>query len=309
MKTTSISSTRVRFRRYRIAYLMLLPGFIVTGIFSYAPLYGLWMAFSSYQLGKPILSAPWVGFRYFREVILDSLDMLSLLRNTIAMNFLSLIAVLGGALLLAIMLNEVRVRWFKRIVQTASFFPFFISWVIVYNIFNVFLAVESGVLNVALRNIGILKQGINFLAEARYAWGLIVATNLWKSLGYNSVIFLAAISGIEQDMYEAAEIDGADRLQRIWHITLPGLMPTLQVLLILNVGWLFSSNFDQYYLFTNGLNRPMMEVFDMYIYRFGLKLLKFSYATTVGIVKSVAGVVTLTVVNMISKRTTGKGIL
>jgi putative aldouronate transport system permease protein len=288
---------------------MLVPGLFATGLFSYGPLYGLWMAFSDYQLGKPILAAPFAGLKYFREFLLDSLDLLYLLRNTLCMNLLSLAAVLIGALLLAIMLNEVRHRWYKRVVQTASFFPFFISWVITCNICNVFLAAETGLINVMLKNIGIVKNGINFLAEPRFAWSLIVGSNMWKSVGYNSVIFLAAISGIEQDQYEAARIDGADRIQCIYHITFPSLLTTFQVLVILNVGWIFSSNFDQYYLFTNGLNLPRMEVFDLYIYRFGLKLLKFSYATTVGIAKALAGIVMIVLVNIVSKKTTGKGIL
>jgi putative aldouronate transport system permease protein len=138
---------------------------------------------------------------------------------------------------------------------------------------------------------------------------LVRLTNLWKSIGYNSVIFLASISGIDQELYEAAQIDGADRLQRIRYITLPSLMSTAQVLLILNVGWIFSSNFDQYYLFTNALNRPMMEVFDMYIYRFGIKQLDYSYATAVGVFQSVAGVAVILTVNAASKRLTGRGIL
>jgi putative aldouronate transport system permease protein len=290
-------------------YLMLLPGFCLTALFAYAPLYGLYMAFSNYQLGKPILSAAFVGMDNFVEFVGDSLDVLHLLRNTLGMNLISLFVCLFGSLVFAVMLNEVKKTWFKKTVQIASFFPFFISWVIVYNIFNMFLSVENGVLNVTLVDLGITGEGINFLGDPKYSWGLIVATNLWKSIGYNSVIFLASISGIDQELYEAAQIDGADRLQRIRYITLPSLMSTAQVLLILNVGWIFSSNFDQYYLFTNALNRPMMEVFDMYIYRFGIKQLDYSYATAVGVFQSVAGVAVILTVNAASKRLTGRGIL
>ena len=306
------SGTRRGIRKlyqFRYIYLMLIPGFVATAIFSYTPLHGLWMAFSHFKLGRPILSAPFAGLEYFKEFISDSADLLYLLRNTLGMNIISLVVCLLGALILSILLNDTKITWIKKVVQTVSFFPFFISWVIVYNVFNVFLAVESGVINMTLKDLGILKEGINFLAEPNLAWGLIVSTNLWKSLGYNSVIFLAAIAGIETEWYEAAEIDGADRLQKIAYITLPSLLPTLQVLLILNVGWIFTSNFDQYYLFTNGMNRPMMEVFDMYIYRFGLKLLNFSYATAVGISQSIAGLFMLFGVNTLSKRLNGKGIL
>jgi putative aldouronate transport system permease protein len=289
-------------------YLMLFLGFAVIGIFSYAPMYGLYMAFTNHKLGRPILSGKFVGLNNFKEFIMDSPDMVNLLRNTLGMNVLSLIVSLSGAMLLAILLNETRSMWFKKIVQTASFFPFFISWVIVYNICNVFLTVETGVLNTTLKDLGIIKEGINFMASPQYSWTLIVLVNLWKSLGYNSVLFLAAISGIEMELYQAANIDGADRLQKIWYITLPSLLPTLQVLLILNVGWIFSSNFGQFYLFTNTMNKPTMEVFDIYIYNYGIKQLNYSYATAVGIAKSLAGVVMLVLVNWTSKKINGKGV-
>lgn len=294
--------------RYKYVYLMLLPGLIVTGIFSYAPMYGLYMAFSNYKLGRPIWSAAFMGLENFKEFILDSSDMIYLLRNTLAMNILTLVVSLAGAMLLAIILNESHVMWFKKLVQTASFFPFFISWVIVYSVCNVFLTVETGVLNTVLKDLGLISEGINFLGSPRYSWGLMVGVNLWKTLGYNSVLFLSAISGIDVELYQASDIDGADRLQKIWYITIPALLPTLQVLLILNVGWIFSSNFSQYYLFTNAMNKSTMEVFDLYIYNYGIKQLNYSYATAVGIAKSLAGVVMLVFVNWTSKKINDKSV-
>ncbi len=296
------------FTKYKYLYLLLAPGFLFTAVFSYTPLYGLYMAFSDYKLGKPILSSRFVGLSNFKEFIIDSVDMLNLLRNTVVMNVLSLVFTIFGAMALAILLNEVRIGSFKRIVQTTTFFPFFISWVTVYNIFNVFLTVETGVINTVLKDFGVIENGINFLANPNFSWVLIPATNLWKTIGYNSVLFLASISGIESSLYEAARIDGADRIQRITYITIPSIMPTLQVLLILNMGWIFISNFDQFYLFTNALNRPTMEVFDMYVYRFGLKQLNYSYATAVGMAKSLAGVIMIVTVNTVSKKLSGKGV-
>jgi putative aldouronate transport system permease protein len=186
--------------------------------------------------------------------------------------------------------------------------PFFLSWVIVYNILQVFLQGETGLINVFLRDLGLINEGIGFLSDPRYSWGLVVFSNLWKTLGYNAVIYLAAIAGIDTGLYEAASIDGADRLQRIRYITVPLLMPTFQILLILNVGWIFASNFDQYYLFTNSMNRPTMEVFDMYIYRFGLRQLDFSYATAVGVLRSIAGFILLIIVNNVSKKIQGSSV-
>lgn len=297
-----------KIEQFHLVYLMLLPGILVTGIFSYAPMYGLYMAFSDYKLGRSILGARFVGLANFKEFILDSIDFLSLLRNTIAMNILSLFIGLLVAMIMAIILNETHVLRIKKIVQTSTFFPFFISWVIVYNIFSVFLGSQSGVLNTFMKDIGLIKKSINYLTDPRYSWGLIVGANLWKMLGYNSVLFLASISGIEVDLYEAADIDGADRLQKIWFITIPAILPTLQVLLVLNFGHIFSSNFDQFYLFTNGLNRPTMEVFDMYVYRFGLKQLNYSYATAVGFGKSFAGLIMIIIMNRVSKKVSGRSV-
>ena len=308
MNATNRQLLYKRIVRYKIVYLMLLPGFILTGILSYGPMGGLYMAFSNYKIGRPLFSAEFAGLKYFIQVINDSTEILYLLRNTVSMNLLSLLTNLVVALMFAIMLNEVTNSKVKRTIQTVSFMPFFLSWVIVYNILQVFLQGETGLVNVFLKDAGIIKEGIGFLSSPKYSWGLVVFANLWKTLGYNTVIFLASITGIDTELYDAAFIDGADRLQRIQYITLPLLLPTLEILLILNVGWVFVSNFDQYYLFTNSMNRPTMEVFDMFIYRFGLKQLNFSYATAVGILKSVAGVIMLVIVNWISKKLEGSSI-
>lgn len=288
--------------------MMMALGFITMFIFNYVPLSGLYMAFSDYSVGQGIFSGDFVGFKHVKEFVLDSVDLIHLLRNTLVMNVLTLITLLSGAMFLAILINEIRMLKFKKIVQTSTFFPFFISWVIVYSIFHVFLATESGVINIALEEMGIIEKGISFMTNPKYSWGLIVCTNLWKMLGYNSVLFLASIASINPNLYEAANIDGADRIQSIWHITLPSLMPTLQVLLILNVGFIFKNSFEQFYLFTNIMNRPTMEVFDMFVYRVGLKELNFSYATAAGMCKSLAGVITIVFVNWLSKKTGGKGI-
>jgi putative aldouronate transport system permease protein len=287
---------------------MLAPGFILTAILFYGPMGGLYMAFSNYKIGRPLFASQFAGFKYFAEVLRDSVDIVYLLRNTVSMNILSLVTGMVMALFFAVILNEVNYRKIKKTIQTVSFMPFFLSWVIVYNIFQVFLQGETGLINVFLKNIGVISEGIGFLSSPKYSWGLVVFANLWKFLGYNAVVFLASIAGIDTELYDAATVDGADRLQRIRYIILPLLLPTLEILLILNVGWIFVSNFDQYYLFTNSMNRPTMEVFDMYIYRFGLKQLNYSYATTVGILKSLAGIIMLVIVNGVSKKLGGSSI-
>ena len=219
-------------KRYWILYLMMLPGFILTSILAYAPMGGLYMAFSNYRIGRPLFSADFAGLKFFGEVLRDSSYMIAILRNTLVMNLLSLFVNLLVAVFFAILLNEVSKSKVRRTIQSISFIPFFISWVIVYNIMQVFLATETGLVNMVLRDLGIINEGFGFLSSPRYSWGLVVFSNLWKSLGYNAVIFLAAIAGIDTEMYEASYIDGADRLQRIWYITVPMLLPTLQILMI-----------------------------------------------------------------------------
>jgi putative aldouronate transport system permease protein len=287
---------------------MLLPGLILTGVLNYVPMAGLYMAFSNYRLGHPLFSAEFAGLRHVEQVLRDSADILNILRNTLVMNIMSLLVGLLVALLFAILLNEVTISKIKRTIQTVSFIPFLLSWVIVYSIMQVFLQGGSGLVNIALINMGLIDEGLGFLSDPDFSWGLVVFSNLWKILGYNAVIFLASIAGIDTGLYEAATIDGADRLHRIRHITLPLLMPTLQVLLILNVGWVFASNFDQFYLFTNAMNRPTMEVFDMYIFRFGLRQLDFSYATAVGILRALAGFILLVSVNAVSRKIGGSSV-
>ena len=305
---TKRSKLMKRISRYWIVYLMLLPGFLLTALLSYGPMAGLYMAVSYYRVGMPLFEAPFAGLTFFRDVIRDSAIMLTVLRNTLAMNILSILAGTVTSLMFAIMLNEVSSRRMKKVIQSVSFMPFFLSWVIVYNILQVFLQGGTGLVNVFLMQRGIIDEGIMFLSDPRFSWGLVVFSNVWRFLGYNAVIYLASIAGIDTGMYEAANIDGADRLHRIWYITLPALIPTVLILLIMNFGWVFNSNFDQFYLFTNAMNRPTMEVFDMYIFRFGLRQLNFSYATAVGILRSVAGFIMLIIVNQISKRLEGSSI-
>lgn len=296
-----------QFRRDRIVrqlplFAMLLPGLVALTLFVYVPLYGWTMAFWKYKPGFSYTGGAFVGLTYFKQFLIDMSDAGNVLRNTLAINFGSILINLVSSLFLALTINEIRIRRVKRLIQTVSFLPYFVSWVITYTVFYSFLAVENGVINQVLVKAGLVKQGIDFMGDKRYAWPVIWATGLWKYVGYNSVIFLSGIAGIDQELYEAAQIDGASRVGCIAHITIPNLARTFVVLLIMNSGYIFSSNFDQFYLFSNVGNLTALEVFDMYIYRYGLKLFNFSYATAVGIVKTVASLITLITVNMLSKR-------
>ncbi len=290
-------------------YVLLAPAIILTLVFSYAPLAGWYMAFTDYKLGGSMFAGKWTGLKQFANFFSGSMDAMYTVRNTLAINLMNLFISLGVAMVFTLLMNEVRSRRTKKLVQTASFFPYFVSWVITYMIFSAFLASKTGIVNRMIVSLGMRKKGINFLGDPDYSWGLILFVNIWKNLGYDSVIFLAALAGIPTEQYEAADIDGATRLQKIWYITLPGLMTTLVMLLIMNSGWIFSSNFEQFYLFTNSTNWETMEVLDVYIYNYGLKKLNFSYATAVGIIKTFASIVMFSIVNFTAKRLNGRSLL
>lgn len=297
-----------RIIRQRQLFIMLLPAFLLVLMFSYMPLVGWFMAFTRYQVGKSIFDAPWAGLDHFKMFFLQGNDYVYLLRNTLAMNLMNLIIGIFLAMLFAILLNEVKIKAVSKLVQSASFFPFFLSWIIVYSIAYAFFAQGGGAVTTLLQSVGLLPARANLLGESRYAWSMAIGLQLWKSLGYNSVIFLSAISAIPQEQYESAIVDGATRFQRMFYITIPNLLTTVMVLLILNSGWILNSNFDFYWIFTNPTNWERMEVLDMYIYKFGLRQLNFSYATAIGMVKSLVSILLILGVNTVSRRTTDRAI-
>ncbi|MFK7693174.1 ABC transporter permease [Paenibacillus sp. HJGM_3] len=294
--------------RQRYLILMLAPAIIAVLIFEYIPLAGWLMAFKRYQVGLSIWDAQWVGLDNFKLFFVQSKDYIYVLRNTLSMNLMSIVVNLSLGLIFAVLLNEIRIRFFIKTVQTVSFFPFFISYVITYSIANSFLAQNSGILNQLMVKWGWLERGINFLGDPDYSWFLVIFLQAWKSIGYISIIFLAAISAIPTEQYEAADIDGASRLQKIRFITIPNLIPTLIVILIMNSGWVLNSNFELYFMFTNATNWERMEVLDMYIYKFGLKQLDYSYATAVGIMKTVVSIVLLLLTNALARKATGRSV-
>lgn len=296
------SNTLSRIRQQKWALLMLLPGFLAILFFTYLPLSGWYLAFSDYKLGGSIFGGQWVGLKYFKKILMESSDLEYLVRNTLVMNGVSMLLNIVVALAFAIMLKEFFWKPGAKAVQTVAFFPYFVSWTIIYSVASALLSVNSGAINQALVRAGILSEGWNVLGDAKYSWGLIIVLNLWKTAGYNTVIFLSAIAGIPMEQYEAAALDGAGRIQQITHITLPNLLPTASVLLIMNAGWILNSNLEQFFVFQNATNWSKMEVLDMYIYKFGLKMLDFSYATAMSIIKTIVSILMLLVVNAITKK-------
>ena len=293
---------------YKQLYFMILPGFTAVLLFSFIPIYGWIMAFTDFRIGKSMWSAPWVGLKYFKEFFINSSEAMRVIINTLVMNISSMVLGILLAMIFAVLLKELRRPGYKKFIQSVTFFPYFMSWVILYAVVYSLFSTSSGAINELLMNLGLLSKPVNILGDPRYSWQLIITVNIWSSLGYSSVIFIAAIAGIPIEQYESAKIDGANRFHEIWHITVPNLIPTVTVLFIMNSGWLFNSGLDQYFIFTNTLNMPTMEVFDYYIYRFGLKIGNYSYATAVGIVKTFVSIVLLVAVNQISKKTAKRSI-
>ena len=298
-----------RLRRKRYKYLLVLPALVCLIIFAYIPMAGIYIAFVDYKLGQGIFDAKFVGLMHFQKFFNDVSGVsMRVFRNTIVINLWQMILGMIIPCTFALFLNEINSRNFKRLIQTVTFFPVFLSPVVVYSIAYNFFSSNSGVLNKVLLNIGAIPRSINFMGDPEWAWPMIIGLNVWKGFGYSSVIYLSAITGIDQNQYEAAKIDGAGRFACMWHITLPGLLPTIVTLLILNVGGLVGGDFATMYMFTNQLNRDTMEVFSTYVYRMGLQKLRFSYATASSLVLSVIGLSLTLGSNALSRRINGRSI-
>ncbi|MBB6731022.1 sugar ABC transporter permease [Cohnella sp. CBP 2801] len=319
---TSVSSDSAASRsiwkqlgRQKYPQLFVWIGIAYLCVFHFLPLFGILMAFKDYSVTdgiRGIFTAPWVGFRYFEEFYHDY-QFGSIVRNTLALSLLKLIFTFPMPILFALMLNEVKVRWFKRTVQTVSYLPHFISWVVVYGLVVVFMSGESGMINHILMSVGIIKEPIGFLTSPNNFWGLAVGSAIWKEMGWWTIIFLAALSGIDPAQYEAAQIDGAGRLSRIWHVTLPGIKGTIVVVLILALGSLLGgglvgSNFEQAFLLGNPLNADKSEILQTYAFRMGLAQGRYSFATAIDLMQSVISIALILGSNFAAKKTTKTGL-
>lgn len=280
---------------------MTIPFLIWLFIFKYYPLWGWTMAFQSYKPAiKSFADQQWVGFDQFVKLFADD-RFLTVMRNTLAMSLINLILGFSTAIILALLLNEVRHLAFKKVVQTISYLPHFISWVVAAGIVQNMLS-PDGIVNELLMKAGLINETILFWGIGEYFWGLLGATNVWKDVGWNTIIYLAAMTMIDPAQYEAAEIDGAGRLQRMWHITLPGIKSVVVVLLIMNIGYLLESGFEPQYLLGNGMNLKYSENLDIYVLRNGINQMNFSFATAAGMFKTVVSFILLAIANTVAKR-------
>ena len=293
--------------KQRQLLVLILPSMLFVLVFNYLPIWGWIMAIQKFIPGKGIFGSPFVGIANFVEAFTDS-NFLSAIKNTLLTSVLKISTSFVSAILLALMLNEVRSRFFKRTVQTISYLPYFISWVVAVSIVYMALSPSDGIVNIALRKLGIIKEPIAFMGEARYFYGVVALSNVWKNVGWNAIIYLAAMSGIDPELYEAAAIDGAGRLRRISAVTLPCIMTTIKLLLVLNIGYLMNAGFEQVYLLSNPSNIDASRTIDVYIYTYALKSGRLSYGTAIGIFNSTVAIFLISVSNSISKKIDGYGI-
>ena len=289
-----------KMRAQSVLILMSVPFLLHLILFRFGPLFGWIMAFQDFRPGRSLFDQRWVGFEQFRLLFEDRLFW-RVLRNTLAMATIKLVLGTFFSVLVAVLINETRNRAFKRTVQTISYLPHFVSWVVAANIVLEVLS-PRGIVNEILLNIGIIEDPILFMGQPRLFWWIIGGSHVWKTAGFGAIIYLAAMTSIDPQLYEAADIDGASRMQRIWHITMPGIRATFVILLILNIGHLMEAGFEQQYLLQNGLVQDYSEVFTIYVLRYGLRNTRFSFATAAGIFRSVVSLTLIVVANTIAKR-------
>lgn len=291
-------------------FLGILPFLILCALFSYFPLYGWVYAFFDYKPPLKLSQCEFVGFQWFRTLVQSPTQVKQLaqvMQNTFAMSLLGIASSILP-LFFAILLNEIETTWYRKIVQTLTTLPNFISWVLVYAIAFSFFA-SDGVVNNLLQEAGILEQPLRFLDSDAHVYLAMILWQIWKTLGWNAIMYLASLAGIDQELYDAAKVDGAGRFALMRHITLPQLLPTFFVLLMLAVANFLNNGMDQYYVFQNAFNKNKIQVLDLYVYNVGMTGGSISLATVISMLKSIVSVTLLTIVNFASKKIRGVSLI
>lgn len=278
---------------------MSLPIVLLKILFAYVPLVGWVMAFQNYKPAKGLFNQEWVGLDKFEFLFSDAVFLRDI-RNTLAMSLINLVLGFVTAILLALLLNEIKNMVFKRTIQTISYMPHFLSWVIVAGIVQNVLSTDGGILNDLLMKLGVLDSSVNFLGEPNYFWGIVGASNVWKEVGWNTIIYLASMSAIDPALYEAAEMDGAGRFNKILHVTLPSIKSTFIILLIMNIGNILNAGFEVQYLLGNGPIQDVSETIDIFVLKYGMQKNDYALGTAAGIFKSVISIALVFGANWIS---------
>ena len=297
-------------RQHWVLYLMLIPGLFFLFIYKLLPLWGLQIAFKNYKIfaaetpWKAIAESGWVGWKHFEKLFASS-QFKVVLRNTLEINFLKILWLFPIPILCAILLNEIRHAFYQKLCQTLIYVPYFFSWVLIFGIFYSLLG-SYGVVNTMITSLG--GSRINFFGDQSIFRSVLVFTEGWKEVGYNTVIYLAAITGIDITLYEAAKVDGANKFSQIWHITLPGLLPTIVLMLIMKVGYILTTGFEQVLVFYSPPVYDVADIIETYVYRIGLGQANFSLATALGLFNAVIAFVLIVGANSVSKKTLGRSI-
>lgn len=293
------------FWKYKALYLISLPGILYFIVFKYVPLLGSVIAFQDYNIFDGFTGSEWVGFEHFTRMFAHY-DFLKILKNTILIGVYDLVLAFPAPIILALLLNELRVVVYKRLLQTVVYMPHFLSWVIVSGIAIGILSPSTGALNHFITWLGF--EPIYFMGEESWIRTVLISSGIWRDSGYGTIIYLAALAGINPDLYEASEVDGANRWRQTISITLPSLLPTIMILFLLHIGKFLDFGFERVYVFLNPLNKENGEILDTYIYTAGLLGQQFSYTTAIGLFKALVGVIFIVTGNMLSKKTTGESL-
>jgi putative aldouronate transport system permease protein len=291
----------------RWLYIMMIPGALYYLIFRYAPMFGLVMAFQDFNVFLGFLRSPWVGFDHFKRFFSEPTFGM-LFANTLILGLMNILFYFPVPIILALLLNEIRVIWYKRVTQTLIYIPHFISWVVICSITYTLFTVDGGVVNGVIQRLGGGGGVVRFLTERNLFRPLVMGQIIWKEAGWGTIIFLAALASIDPELYDAAEVDGASRLQKLLHITLPGIRSTIVVMLIIRLGSFLNTGFEQLLLMINSLNRSVGEVFDTFVYTNGILGGQFSYTTAVGFFKSTVSLLLVIGANHLAKKIGEEGI-
>ncbi len=303
---TEIVKLSRRIWNQRYLFLMSIPFILWFVVFKYIPLWGWSIAFQDYKIEKGFFEQAWVGLKHFKAVFADA-KFYQVMRNTLGMSLLNLVLGFPMPIILALLINEIGNKHFKRSVQTLSYLPHFVSWIVVVGLASKMLA-SDGTVNALLLKLGVIDTSIQFTGVGKYFWWVVTFSDVWKEMGWKSIIYLSAISSIDPTLYEAADIDGAGRLRRIWHITLQGIRPTMVILLIMAIGNIVNIGFEKQMLFSNPMVKEYSEVLDLYALQYGIEMFRFSFGTAVGVFKSVVSIILLLIANTVSRRLGETGI-
>ncbi|TNJ67687.1 sugar ABC transporter permease [Paenibacillus hemerocallicola] len=288
-------------RKHKALYLLMLPGILYYLLFKYVPMYGIVIAFQNYSIGRGMLGSKFVGLDHFIEFFVNTPDSWKLIRNTVMLNVYDLLFHFPAPIVLALLFHELRIQWFKRLVQSISYMPHFLSTVVIAGIIVTFLSPSTGIVNhLLVKGFGI--EPVLFLGLPEWFRTIYVGSEIWQKIGWGTILYLAAISGVDPTLYEAAKIDGANRLQQVRHITFIGMVPVMIILFVLNLGHFMETGFQKILLLYNSMNYETSDVINTFVYRRGILDADFSFATAVGLFQSAIGFILVVLANRIVRK-------